>query len=347
MIITVLISIILFGIIIFIHELGHFLMARRFNVTVDEFSIGMGPKLFSRRASSGTAYSLRLLPVGGYVNLAGEDDYSNDPNAINNKPKFQRFLILVSGALMNILLGLLMMLLCVSFSQNLYSNTIESFLVVTPDNSFVTEYNGLQIGDTIIKINDNHINVRYDYVFAAMRAKGNENTITVLRNGKRTVIEDFAFPTTVQNGMEIGNPSFFVPAVKSKNILTVLHDTVFQTFSVVKMVIYSVFDIISGNFSPQAVSGPVGVVSEIHETARIGLLPLLFLMSMITINIGVFNLLPFPALDGGRIFFLLIELIMGRPMNRKVESYINITGLAILFTIMILITFKDIFSLFG
>jgi regulator of sigma E protease len=113
------------------------------------------------------------------------------------------------------------------------------------------------------------------------------------------------------------------------------------------MVVYSIADIVTGNFTPDAVSGPVGVVNEIHNTAKVGLLPLLFLMSMITINIGVFNLLPFPALDGGRIFFLLIELIIQRPLNRKLENFINFAGLAILFTIMILITFKDIFSLIG
>lgn len=347
MIITVLISVLLFGIIIFIHELGHFLMAKKFNVTVDEFSIGMGPKLFSKLSKSGTYYSLRLLPIGGYVSMAGEDEYSNDPCALNNKPKIQRFMILISGALMNILLGLVLMLLCVSFSKNLYSNTVSAFVPADTSQAVVTEYMGLQVGDTIVKIDNNHINVRYDYLFSVMRTGNNKCTLTVMRNGEKVIIDDFVFPYITQNDTTILNPSFFIPEIKSKNILTIFHDTVFQTFTVVKMVVYSIADIVTGNFTPDAVSGPVGVVNEIHNTAKVGLLPLLFLMSMITINIGVFNLLPFPALDGGRIFFLLIELIIQRPLNRKLENFINFAGLAILFTIMILITFKDIFSLIG
>lgn len=346
MIVTVLIAIFLFGIIIFVHELGHFLSARKFNVTVNEFSIGMGPKLFSKTAHNGTAYSLRALPIGGYVSMAGEDEYSNDPNAFNNKPKLQRLVILASGAVMNIVLGLLIMLICVTFSQNLYSNTIEQFLIKDDSGEFVTEYNGLKIGDRITKVGNEYLYVRYDYVFAAMRAGNTPQDITVVRNGNTIVIEDFTFPTAIENGIEIGNPTFFIPTIKAKNVFTVLHDTFYQTLSVVKMVLYSLFDIVSGNFTPETVSGPVGVVSEINETAKDGIRPLLFLISIITINIGVFNLLPFPALDGCRILFLLIELIIRRPLNKKIESYINYAGLLVLFSLMIIITFKDILALF-
>ncbi len=345
MIITVLISVILFGTIIFIHELGHFMMARRFNVSVDEFSIGMGPKIFSKE-KNGTVYSLRALPIGGYVSMAGEDEYSSDPNALHNKKKWQRFMIFASGALMNILLGFIVMLIYVSFSGNIYTNKIESFLVADDTGAYVTQYNGLHKNDEIIKINGEYINVRYDYVFAAIRSEDKACDITVLRNGKRTIVSDFKFPTFTENGEEYGNPSFFVPYIKSKNVLTVLHESFFQTVSVVKTVVYSLYDIVTGNFSPEAVSGPVGVVSEIHETVKIGLLPLMFLFCIITINIGVFNLLPFPALDGGRILFLLIEAIIRRPLNKKIETFVNLAGLAILFSAMILITFKDIFTLF-
>ena len=345
MIITILVAILLFGFIIFIHELGHFLTARYFNVTVDEFSIGMGPKIISKK-SKGILYSLRALPIGGYVSMVGEDEYSEDPNALHNKPKWQRFLILSSGAFMNLILGFIVILICVTFSGNIYSNTIERFNVVDESGSYVTEYNGLRIGDRIIAVNGERINVRYDYVFTAMRSVDKECTITVLRNGKIEFVENFIFPTAYENGIVIGNPSFFFPELKNKTFYNIVHETFFQTVSVIKMVVYSIVDIISGNFTPEAVSGPVGVVSQIHETAKIGVTPLFFLFSMITINIGVFNLLPFPALDGGRILFLLVELIIRRPINKKIESIINFAGLAILFSLMILITFKDIVSLF-
>lgn len=345
MLLSIILAILAFGLIILVHELGHFLTARHFGVTIDEFSIGMGPELVSKRSKNGIRYSLRALPIGGFVSMAGEDEHSDDPHALCNRPKYQRFLILFAGAFMNVLLGFIIMLICVSFSKNLYSNKIESFLVIDENENIVSEYQGLKVGDEIISINGSRLFVRYDYVFSAMRMQDTPCTLTVKRGNETIKIENFVFPTTVESGITYGNPAFFIPCEKEKTVLTVIGDTACQTVSTVKMVVLSLYDLITGKYSVEAVSGPVGVVSEINKTAQAGILQVLFLISLITINIGVFNLLPFPALDGGRILFLIFEAIIGRPLNRKTEGFMNLLGFVILLGFIILITFKDIISL--
>lgn len=346
MLISVIFAILFFGLIIFLHELGHFFFAKLFNVEVEEFSIGMGPKIFSKNAQDGTLYSLRLLPVGGYVAMDGEDDESDNPNAFCNKSKPKKLCILVAGAFMNLLLGLVLTLVIVLFSENIYSNKIESFALLNQNGETVTEYQGLLPGDEIIKIGNDRLYVRYDYVFSAMRNGTEECTLTVNRNGEIITIDNFHFPVTSSGSSQYGNPNFFIPAVKDKNFSSVVLETFGQTTTTAKMVYLSLFDILSGKHSVSELSGPVGVVKEITESAREGILSTLFLLSMITINIGIFNLLPFPALDGGRILFILIEAVTRKRINKKIEGYVNAAGLMILFALMILITFKDITVLF-
>lgn len=346
MFVSVIVAILLFGMIIFLHELGHFLTARRFGVTVNEFSIGMGPEIYSKRSKDGILYSLRLLPIGGYVSMAGEDESTDDPDALCNKPKLQRFLVMFAGAFMNLLLGLILMLVYVSSSDTIYSNRIESFIVKDEAGQTVSEYQGLLPGDEIIKINDATLNVRYDYLFSAMRIKDVPCDITVIRNGEKITVNEFVFPTVTDGGELYGNPNFFIPCQRNKSIGTVLHEAFFQTISTVKMVGASLYDLITGSFSVDSVSGPVGVVSQINTSVSYGFSAVMFLAAIITINVGVFNLLPFPALDGGRIAFLLIEAIIRRPLNRKIEGAVNFIGLSILFLLMIAITFKDIINLF-
>ena len=342
---SVILAIILFGTIVLIHELGHFLVAKKCGVKIDEFSIGMGPKIFSKRGADGTAYSLRLLPIGGYVSMAGEDEESFDPEGFCNKTKTQRLLILAAGAFMNILLGFLILTVTVS-QGDIYSNKIESFLVSDGNGGVVEEFRGLLPGDEILSVGKMRASISYDYRFAAMRQSAEPCTLTVLRNGEKIKIENFTFPTTNQDGVTFGYPYFFMPETLSKTPFSVVKEAFFQTGSIVRMVVYSVYDIITGRYGTEAVSGPVGVVSEINTAAEAGTVSLLSLMAMITINVGVFNLLPFPALDGGRIIFLGIEALTKKRISPKVEGYINLAGLIILFGFMIFITFGDIAKLF-
>ncbi len=342
----IIIAILGFGVIIFVHELGHFLTARAFGVTVNEFSIGMGPKLFSKKIKNGTVCSLRALPIGGFVSMAGEDEESEDPNSFEKKSKLARFIILFSGAFMNLLLGFLIMFVCVVSSDKLYSNKIESLLVIDSTGEVVEEYRGLRVGDEIMAVDGKSVGVRYDYIFTSMRLDGRPVSVTVKRDGNTKTIENFVFPSDSSGGITFANPSFFIPAEKEKTFLNCLAETFGQTTASVKMVLYSLVDLISGKYSVEAVSGPVGVVTEIGESAKYGASSVLFLLGLIAINIGVFNLLPFPALDGGRILFIAIEAIIRRPVNKKIETAINLAGIAILLTLMIFITAKDILSLF-
>lgn len=346
MVLGIILAILGFGIIIFVHEFGHFIAARSFGVTVNEFAIGMGPKIFSWKKEGGTAFSLRLFPIGGFVSMAGEDEESDDPNSFEKKSKFARFVILFAGAFMNLLLGFIIMLVCVISSDKLYSNKIESFLVATPDGQIVEQYQGLMVGDEIKSVDGHKVNVRYDYIFTSMRLDGKPVTLTVKRDGKTEKIENFVFPTDVSEGVTFANPSFFIPQPKEKNLFNCITETFGQTTASVKMVLYSLFDLLAGKYSVDAVSGPVGVVSEIGESSKYGLSSVLFLLGLIAINIGVFNLLPFPALDGGRIFFVLIEALIRRPISKKLETAINFAGLAFLLSVMLIVTAKDIITLF-
>ena len=346
MVLGIILAILGFGVIILVHELGHFLTARAFNVTINEFSIGMGPKLISKKGKDGILYSLRVLPLGGYVSMAGEDEESDDPNSFDKKSKLARFLILFAGAFMNLLLGFIIMLVCVVSSDKLYSNKIESFRVIDEQGEIVSEYRGLLVGDEIIAVDGNKVGVRYDYIFTSMRLDGSPVDITVKRNGKIETVKAFRFPKDVSDGITFADPSFFVPAEKEKTIITCITETFGQTTASVKMVIYSLVDLLNGRYSVKAVSGPVGVVEEIGKSAQYGMTSILFMLALIAINIGVFNLLPFPALDGGRILLVLIEVITRRKVSKKIETAINFAGLAFLLAVMVLVTAKDIISLF-
>ena len=342
---SIIFGILMFGVIILVHELGHFLTAKWTGVGINEFAIGMGPKLLSKKGKDGVLYSLRLLPIGGYVSMIGEDEDVDDERALCKKPVWKRFIVMAAGSFMNLLLGFVIMLVLVSFSQSIYSTTIEDLRVVDAEGNFLEEYQGMREGDTILKIDNKRIRVQYDYSFTAMRIGGEPCDITVLRQGKTVVIENFRFPTFIESGVEFGNPNFFVPAKLEKNFGTVLYNGFFQSVSTVKLVLNSLVDMISGKYGAEAMSGPVGVISEIEKTAKIGIEALLFFIALIAINIGIMNLLPLPALDGGRIFFLLIELIRGKPIKPEHEGYVHFAGIVLLLVLMVFVTYNDIVKL--
>lgn len=342
---SIIFGILMFGVIIFVHELGHFLTAKWTGVGINEFSIGMGPKILSKKGRDGVLYSLRLLPIGGYVSMIGEDEDVDDERALCKKPVWKRFIVMAAGSFMNLFLGFAIMLILVGVSQNIYSTTIEDLRVVDTDGNFLDEYQGLREGDKILKIDNKRIRVQYDYSFTAMRVGREPCDITVLRNGEKLIIENFRFPTFTESGVEFGNPNFFVPEKLEKNIGTVLYNGFFQSVSAVKLVFSSLVDLVSGKYGVEAVSGPVGVIGEIGETAKLGYEALLFLVSIIAINIGIMNLLPLPALDGGRIFFLLIELIRGKPIKPEHEGYVHFAGIVLLLAFMVFVTYNDIIKL--
>ena len=341
-------GIVMFGLLILIHELGHFLTARAFGVGIYEFSIGMGPKLFIKKGKNGTLYSLRLFPIGGYVSMVGEDEeVPNDDTSLSSKPVWQKIIIVASGAIMNILLGLIITAGLVIFSGDIYSAKIHHFNFVDENMQRIEmdSWQGLYENDEIIKVGKRRIFVRSDLVYEAMSVADTPVTLTVKRGEKIVKIENFVFPTSTQNGVVFGNANFFMPTVLSKTPLEVVKQSFFQSISVLRMIWTSLIDTISGKYGVEAVSGPVGVVSEIKETAKYGFSSLMFLVMVITMNLGVVNLLPLPALDGGRLLFYIIELIRKKPINPKYEGYIHLAGMVLLLTLMLYVTANDIFKL--
>ena len=340
---------------IFIHELGHFTCARIFKVTVKEFSIGMGPKIFKKTSrKSGTSYALGVFPIGGYVSMAGEDEDSDDENAFFRKPVWQRLIITVAGAVMNILTGIIVMFLIVFITKSLASTTIYSF-----SEGAVSPQTGLAAGDRIVEVNGYPVHTGNELVYEIMHAESEAYelelsgekvnvvnvALTVVRDGEKLELEDVAFKAVKEQGVTIGTYDFIVYGERA-TFSNLLKHAFFRSISTVKMIWDSIVDLISGRFGIEAVSGPVGVTGAIGDAASEGALNFFNIFVIISMNLGVVNLLPLPALDGGRIVFLLIEAIRRKPLKPEVENMIHGAGLLILFGFMIFITIKDVIGIF-
>lgn len=335
----ILLAIFIFGILILIHEAGHYLFARLFRVTVYEFAIGMGPKILSHTSKkTGIVYSLRLLPFGGFVSMAGEDEESDDPNAFNKKPVWQRFIITAAGATVNLVAGILVMGILVATAKALPSTTIHSF----DENSTSVQY--LQPMDQITAVDGTRVYTFNDLLYEIMRKGVEPIDITVKRDGTEITISDVVFPTITDSGVVFGNVDF-IPYAEAKTPLAVLKHACVRSVSTIKMIWESLYDLVSGRYGMEAVSGPVGVTQAMTEAASTSLSSLVYLAVVISMNLGIMNLLPLPALDGGRLVFLLIEGIRRKPIPARIEGYIHFAGLAVLMLAMVLITFKDIIGL--
>lgn len=336
----ILLAILLFGVLILVHEAGHYLTARLCGVTVNEFSVGMGPKLISHTSKkTGIAYSLRLLPIGGFVSMAGEDEDSDDPNAFNNKTIPQRLLILIAGAFMNLLIGLILMVIISVGTNVIGSTTIERF-----EDSASSQASGLMPGDEILKVGDQRVWFSSDLCYTLMHDCVEPIDVLVQRGDEKVLIKNVVFPTYTVSGVVFGDYDFRVHQVK-RTPSVVFHYAVNQCGLSVRMVCESLVDLITGRYGVEAMSGPVGVIREVSETAKTGTINLLYLCAVISVNLGIFNLLPLPALDGGRVLFVLIEAVFRRPVNRTVESYIHFAGLILLMLLMALVTYQDIAKL--
>lgn len=351
-ILYILLAILIFGVMIFIHELGHFIFARLSKVTIYEFAIGMGPKLLSWKSKNyETKYALRLFPIGGFVSMAGEDGESDDPNAFNKKPIWKRFSILFAGPVMNIVLGFILMfsmLTTQAFINKtddhlgyLSSNVIYGFV----ENSVSNSENGLKEGDKIIKVGNVPIHTGTELFYEITHQGYKEIDITVKRNGEKIRLENVQFGTFSEENIVFGSTDFIVYG-ESSTVFNLIKHSFFNSLSAIKMVWDGVLDLITGRFGVDALSGPIGITDQIGEAAQQGITTLLYFFAIITINLGVMNLLPLPALDGGRIIFLAIEGVTRKKINPNVESYIHFIGLILLFGLMIFVSFKDIIKLF-
>ena len=345
----IIVAILMFGFLIFIHELGHFLTARLFHVTIYEFAIGMGPKLISWKSKkNGTAYSLRVLPIGGFVSMAGEDEESEDEGSLRRKKVWQRMVVTAAGSVFNLVFGLIVMLLIVSFSSQIGSTTVLDFPQGATSVQTETK-DGLLPNDEIIEINGKKVYVFYDMAYKITRYGVNPIDITVIRNGETVVLSDVVFPTATEQGIVYAQRDFYVHILK-KTPGVVLENAFFQSVYTVRMVYDSLYDLITGRLGIEQMSGPVGITTVITDAAESAVKTkdgsyLFMLFVVLAMNLGCMNLLPFPALDGGRLVFLVIEGITRKPVNAKIEGYIHFAGMILLLFLMLIVTFKDIFTL--
>ncbi len=341
----ILVAILFFGLIIAFHELGHFIFAKLFKVQVNEFSLGMGPAIFKKKKGE-TQYSLRLLPVGGYVSMEGEDEDSENERAFCNVKAWKRFIIIAAGGVINLIMGVIVVAIMLATSGD---------LIGTPQINFfhkdaVTATQGLQEKDIVKKINGKTVFSEYDLSFLMARDKDGVIDFVVERDGEKVPVNGVRFDT-VQNpdGTLTIIYDFVIVGVRS-NAWTVAKNAVLESISIARIVWLSLFDLVTGQYGLSDLSGPIGTVSIIADTAQEAVAQtdfsmLFMIMALIAINIGLFNLLPLPALDGGRLFFLFIEMIFRKPIPRKYEGWIHAIGLGLLLLLMVVISFSDIVKL--
>ncbi len=335
----ILFAILFFGVIIALHEFGHFSTAKLFKIKVNEFSIGMGPAILKKRKGE-TLYALRLLPIGGFVSLEGEDEASDDPRAFGNQKAWKRFIVIAAGAILNIVLGLVLIGIMLGISGSVPTTVVSD----VTENMYTAE-TGILTGDEIISIDGTRVHSARDLYYCLYRNNDGKFDIVLKRDGKK--IEFSELP--VYYDMEEGFCSFIVGSEKV-SALNILPGAVKETLSMTKMIWLSLIDMLGGNYGMDELSGPVGTIGIVANTASDAVhsadyASIIFILAFITVNIGIVNLLPLPALDGGRLLFIAIEFIFRRPVPKKFEAIVHAAGLILLLGLMALITFNDIANL--
>ena len=339
----ILLAILFFGVIVMIHEFGHFATAKLFKVKVNEFAIGMGPAIFKKKKGE-TLYALRLFPIGGFVSMEGEDEESEDERAFNRQKVWKRFIIVAAGATMNLILGLIIVAVMLANTEYIGTNTIHSFY-----ENAVSQQNGLKVGDKFLKIDGHRLYSDMDLSFLLSRSEDGKYDILVERDGKKVELDNLQFETRKVDGITVITYDFIIVG-EEPNFGNVLKNTFTQSASIVRLVRLSLFDLVTGRYGISDLSGPVGTINIIVDATEDATTEgdwetVLMIMALITINIGVFNLLPLPALDGGRLMFMVIEMIRRKPIKPKYEGLVHGIGLALLLILMLVVTFSDIMKL--
>lgn len=328
------IAILALGVLVIIHELGHFIMAKVNGVKVLEFAIGMGPKLFSIEGKE-TLYSIRMLPIGGYVKMYGEEEEveGGDERAFSSKSPLQRISIIVAGPIMNLLLPVL-----------IYTFIGINYGFLTPDINGVipnspAEASRIMKGDKIIAINDKKVDTWEDLSMDIFMAKDSTIKLKVLRNGAMEEIKLTPELNKEENRYMIGiEPT----KIENPTFLEGINYGFRETKSIIKQTFTALKTLVSGKATVNDVGGPVSIIKISGAAAKAGLYSLLNLAAYISIQLAIFNLLPFPALDGGWIVLLLIELISRKKVSDRVVSTLNYIGFSVLLLLMLLVTIKDI-----
>lgn len=342
---TLILLIIILGVIIFIHELGHFIFAKRSGIYVYEFSLGMGPVIFKHnRKNDETDYCLRLFPIGGFVQMAGEE--IEDDTSIPKDKKFtsktfsQKFMTVIAGIMMNFLLAIVLL-----FIVGLFGGSPQNKALVGPvDPNYPAYTAGIKEGDQILKLNGKSANTADKLTLQLQVQKGKPITFEIKR-GEQVMNITVKPKEEKQDGQLVYRYGFQINDEVEHGFIPALKYSITKTFSLIHQMVFIVFYLITGKLSLGSLSGPVGIYSIVGTAADSGILSLLYLTAYISINVGFINFLPIPAFDGGRILFLIIEKVKGSPVNPKLENTIHSIGLFLLLALMILITYNDIIKL--
>lgn len=336
----IILAILAFGVLVIVHEFGHFIIAKRGGVQVNEFWIGMGPTLFSK-TYHGTLYCLKLLPFGGACVMEGEDGESESEHSFGKAKLRRRMLIVVAGALMNFIVGFL--IVCFALQPNAPNGgyIISTLEAVLPES---TAAGALEPGDTVLKVDGYHILERGDFDTALARGKDSSYEIVVKRDGKRVTLPDVRLERTIDDGA--GGKLIGLTFAEQKATLPLRINLAARTsVNYARLVWSSLGQLVTGQVGIDQLSGPVGVAEVMANTAKQSMVYFFHLVAFISINLGVMNLLPLPALDGGRLVFLVLEGIRRKPVSPKYEGYVHAAGLMLLLALMVYVTGQDIFRI--
>ncbi len=340
-IIYVLLAILLFGALVAVHEFGHFITAKLAGVRVNEFAIGMGPAIFKKKWGE-TLYALRIFPFGGYCAMEGEDGGSDDPRAFSSSPLFSRMLIVVAGSLMNLLAGFLVLFVLFAPVREWYTPTVSKI-----NSDFDVSEKTLMPGDTIKSVDGYRVYLYNDIHTGILRgSEDGKYDLIVLRDGEEVALSGLSFRYAEGDSSDSQSGGDSIEFVKEKtSFLGKIRYTLKNGANLVRLVVVGLSDLLSGSVSGDEMSGPVGIGKIMVDTAKVSLSSLWYLLAFISINLGVMNLLPLPALDGGRLFFILLELIFRKPVPSKYEGYVHMAGFALLMLLMLAVTYNDIVKL--
>lgn len=324
---TLIAAILVFNLIVLVHEAGHFAVARIGGIKVVEFALGMGPKIIGKKFGE-TMYSLRAFPIGGFCLMLGEDEDNNEPGAFNNSPIMTRISSIISGPVFNIILTILIYSLVIA--------PVAAPIIGQVTKGMPADAAGIKAGEKIVKINDVEINHWNEIKPEIGKHEGEQITVTVEKNGVQREIK--LVPVKNPNTEDI------VIGVSQKVSIAgfSIKEGINTTVTVTKMMLNFLGQLVMGKADTNEVSGPISIIVYMNEAAKTGLISVLYLTAIISLNLGIINLLPLPALDGGRLLFLFIELIRRKPLPAEKEGMVHFLGLVALMALSVFLMYKDI-----
>lgn len=347
-ILNILLFVLILGVIVFVHEFGHFIFAKLTGVYVYEFAIGMGPKIWGKKGKE-TEYTLRAIPIGGFCQLAGEDVEDDElkkvpeDRRLQSKTAFQRFLIMFFGAGNNFIFAILVLF----FMSLIWGGTTMSPTITSVVENYPADKSGIEEGDVVKEINGHKIKTSDDIsLYLAITDPKEKSTFVVEKENGREVTYRFKAKKVKEDGEVSYVYGIGMQQEETKGFVNALKYTGKKTVSIFKQMFVTVGYLFTGGISLNQLSGPVGIYSVVGESSKAGIQNVLYLVAFLSINVGVINLLPLPAFDGGHILFIIVEKIKGSPVNPELENKIHMIGMILLLLLMVIITINDVIKLF-